>query len=75
MKYIIVVKKVLREVIGLITIVLFIYTCTKIRSVAGHTITVNHDNAGANATAELEWPAEPPLMARPILTPAIRLAE
>jgi len=74
MKYTIVVKKVLREVIGIITIVLFIYTCTKIRSVTGHTGTVNHNAVGANTTVQLEWPADP-LMARPIFTPAIRLAE
>jgi hypothetical protein len=79
MKYTIVVKKVIREVIGIITIVLFIYTCTKIRSAAGPTGTVNHDSAGSNATVQLGWPVQPtghyPLMSRPILTPAIRLAE
>jgi hypothetical protein len=79
MKYTIVVKKVIREVIGIITIVLFIYTCTKIRSAAGHTGTINHDTVGANATVQSEWPVEPtgshPLTSRPILTPAIRLAE
>jgi hypothetical protein len=36
MKYTILLRKVIKEVIGLITIVLFIYTCTKIRSAPGH---------------------------------------
>ena len=79
MNYTIVVKKVIREVIGIITIVLFIYTCTKIRSTAGHSKAVNHDTVSANATVQLGWPVQTtgyhPLMSRSILTPAIRLAE
>jgi hypothetical protein len=79
MNYTIVVKTVIREVIGIITIVLFIYTYTKIKSSAGHSRTINHDTVGASATVQSGWSEETaeqyPLMSRPILTPAIRLAE
>jgi len=42
MRHTIILKKVIKEVIGLIVIVLFIYTCTKSRSV------INHKKAAAN---------------------------
>ncbi|WP_158085282.1 hypothetical protein [Niastella vici] len=36
MKYTIILKKVIKEIVGLVSIVLFIYTCTKFRTVAVH---------------------------------------
>ena len=71
MKYTMLFKKVIREVIGLITIVLFIYTCTKIKSVAVHRKTGSYKTLSAIITppqALLHVPV------RLILTPAIRLS-
>ena len=50
MNYTIVIKKVIREIIGIISIVLFIYTCTKIRTVAARRQAVKSD------TATISWP-------------------
>jgi hypothetical protein len=43
MKYTIVLRKLLKELIGIITIVLFVYTCTKIRLAADHKKAAAHE--------------------------------
>ena len=58
MKYIIIVKKVIREIVGLITIILFIYTCTKVRSASGQPRSANNDTASTNAATGLNWPVQ-----------------
>lgn len=74
MKYTIVVKKVIREVVGLITIVLFIYTCTKMRSAATHRRAGGNDTIRANTASVFEWPGQTtghhPLLPRHSLTGA-----
>jgi hypothetical protein len=59
MKHTILLKKVIREVIGLITIVLFIYTCTKVTSAAVRKRIANNDTISTNAASEFEWPLKP----------------
>ena len=49
MKHTILLKKVIKEIIGLISIVLIIYTCTKIRTVA------DHKRAAVPDTIRLIW--------------------
>ena len=58
MNYTIIAKKVLREVIGIITIVLFIYTCTKIRSAAGSKRDAAGDRVSTSTAVGVSWPVQ-----------------
>ncbi|THU40056.1 hypothetical protein FAM09_09230 [Niastella caeni] len=58
MKYTVVVNKVIKEIIGLITIVLFIYTCTKIRAVSSHKRAAAYDTIETSTAVGFEWPAQ-----------------
>lgn len=58
MRYTIIVKKVIREIVGLITIVLFIYTCTKVRSTAGRKKAAAHDTIHTGTAVGFGWPVQ-----------------
>jgi hypothetical protein len=58
MRYTIIVKKVIREIVGLITIVLFIYTCTKVRTTAGHKKAAVHDTIHTGTAVGFGWPVQ-----------------
>ena len=58
MKYTIIVKKVIREIVGLITIVLFIYTCTKVRTTASRKKAAAHNTIQTGTTVGFGWPVQ-----------------
>jgi hypothetical protein len=58
MRYTIIVKKVIREIVGLITIVLFIYTCTKVRTTAGRKRAAAHETIYTGTAVGFEWPVQ-----------------
>src|SRR5688572_28635350 len=58
MRYTIIVKKVIREIVGLITIVLFIYTCTKVRATAGRKRAAAHDTIHTGTAVGFGWPVQ-----------------
>ena len=58
MRYTIIVKKVIREIVGLITIVLFIYTCTKIRASANHKRAAANDTMSTGTAVGFGWPVQ-----------------
>jgi hypothetical protein len=58
MRYTIIVKKVIREIVGLITIVLFIYTCTKVRTTAGRKKAAAHDTIQTGTAVGFGWPVQ-----------------
>ena len=58
MRYTIIVKKVIREIVGLITIVLFIYTCTKVRTTAGRKKAAAHETIDTGTAVGFGWPVQ-----------------
>ncbi|HEX6429266.1 MAG TPA: hypothetical protein VF008_16330 [Niastella sp.] len=58
MRYTIILKKVIREIVGLITIVLFIYTCTKIRTTAGRKKAADHATIHTGTVVGFGWPLQ-----------------
>jgi hypothetical protein len=58
MRYTIIVKKVIREIVGLITIVLFIYTCTKVRTTTGRKKAAAHDTIHTSTAVGFGWPLQ-----------------
>jgi hypothetical protein len=84
MRYTIIVKKVIREIIGLIMIVLFIYTCTKVRTTAGRKKAAAHETIHTGTAVGFEWPVQiagyhscyPGLMIKehPVLSPKVQQA-
>lgn len=58
MRYTIILKKVIKEVIGLITIVLFIYTCTKIGSASNRKGAAVLEHMSVNTAVGFGTPAQ-----------------
>jgi hypothetical protein len=58
MKYTILLQKVIKEVIGLVTIVLFIYTCTKVRTTVGRKKGAAIDTIHTGTSVGFGWPVQ-----------------
>jgi hypothetical protein len=58
MRYTIIVKKVIREIVGLITIVLFIYTCTKVRTTASRKKAAALNTIHTGTAVGFGWPVQ-----------------
>jgi len=56
MKYTVILKKAIKEIIGLMSIVLFIYTCTKMKLVAGHKRAAVPDTINTGTAVGFGWP-------------------